>query len=82
VVVHERTGLLVEKEDAAALAAAVERLLARPEWAAEMGRAARSRALEAFSLERLVDSYDALYHELTGGAADPFFSRGSQVGCP
>jgi len=82
VVVHDRTGLLVEKEDAAALAAAVERLLARPEWAAEMGRAARSRALEAFSLERLVDSYDALYHGLTGGAADPFFSRGSQVGCP
>ncbi len=57
------SGLLVEPEDPEGLAAAILRLLDEPERAEAMGRAARRRA-EAFSWERMVDRYEALYREL------------------
>lgn len=43
-VVHGKTGLIVPPKDGAALAKAVERLLANPEEATNMGRAGRKRA--------------------------------------
>jgi len=64
VVVHQQTGLLVEKEDSAALAEGIAFLLEHPEVAIQMGQAARRRVQELFSLERLVDAYDALYRKL------------------
>jgi glycogen(starch) synthase len=66
-VVHQQTGLLVEREDVQALAQAIGHLLGHPETAAEMGRAARRRALEVFGFQRHVDTYDALYKKLARG---------------
>ncbi len=64
VVVHERTGLLVEREDSDGLAKAICLLLEHPEAATQMGQAARRRALEMFSLGRCVSAYDELYRRL------------------
>lgn len=68
VVVHGETGLVVEPEDRAALGEAICSLLARPERAIAMGRAAYDRAHRVFDWERHVDAYDALYRKLVGGA--------------
>lgn len=65
VILHNRTGLLVESEDSVALADAVADLLIRPNAAAIMGQAARRRAQQVFSWRRHVDAYDALYQKLT-----------------
>ena len=69
VVIHQQTGLLVEQEDREALSDAIAFLLDHPEAATTMGRAGRLRAQRFFSLERLVDSYDALYRKLIYEAA-------------
>jgi glycogen(starch) synthase len=61
VVAHRRTGLLFEKEDVEALAASIGFLLERPALAAEMGNAARKRALNVFDWTRFVDAYESLY---------------------
>jgi glycogen(starch) synthase len=61
VVVHQQTGLLVEKEDARALAKALAYLLAQPRVAMEMGQAGRYRAQEVFSWDRHINTYDTLY---------------------
>jgi glycosyltransferase involved in cell wall biosynthesis len=68
VVVHQQTGLLVEREDVRGIADAVSFLLERPETAAQMGKAARLRAREVFSWDRCVDAYDTLYRRLFIGA--------------
>lgn len=65
VVEHGVTGLLVERRDPAALAAAVEELMARPDRGAALGRAGRERALSQFApavaARRYLDIYrDAL----------------------
>jgi len=64
VVVDQRTGVLVEKENSQALANAMAFLLEHPETAAEMGHAARERAQEKFDWKRHVDAYDDLYRKL------------------
>ncbi len=69
VVADGETGLLVDKEDPAALARAVARLLEDPGTAERMGQAARRRARELFGFERQVDAYDGLYQRLAEGAA-------------
>lgn len=57
-----RTGVLVPVDDAAALAAAVARLVADPTWARALGQAGRERARARFSVEAcvaaLLDVYD------------------------
>jgi glycosyltransferase involved in cell wall biosynthesis len=57
----ERTGLLVERRDPVALAAAIARLLDDPALAARMGEAARARVETRFSPEASVDRLLALY---------------------
>lgn len=69
-VVHQKTGLLVEKEDSVGLAQALTVLLEHPETAVQMGQAARLRALEVFSIQRCVDAYDDLYRKLGKKAAE------------
>jgi glycogen(starch) synthase len=64
IVLHEQTGLLVEPENAGALANAVARLLEDPPTAERMGRRARRRALANFSFERHVDAYEAVYRSV------------------
>ncbi|HJU65351.1 MAG TPA: glycosyltransferase family 4 protein [Gemmatimonadaceae bacterium] len=64
VVADGETGLLVEPEDSGALARAIALLLDDPPRALAMGKAARRRALNAFSWEQHVDAYDRLIHTL------------------
>jgi glycogen(starch) synthase len=64
VVLHGETGLVVGKEDGAALAEAILFLLEHPDEAARLGEAARRRAADAFSMERYLDQHDALYRRL------------------
>jgi len=55
------TGLLVPPQDSPALAAAIIELLEHPQLAAQMGVAARKRAVEHFSLEKEVKDFERLY---------------------
>ena len=65
VVRHGETGLLVNPDDHAALAEAMEELLlASPERRATMAAAARDDAFERFGLERLLADIDRLYTAL------------------
>ena len=61
VVRHEETGLLVPPGDPAALAAAVERLVADPGLAAGLGARARAATLGLMDGRRMVTALEALY---------------------
>lgn len=70
VVEDGRTGVLVEREDWRALAAAIVRLLQEPARADAMGLAARQRAGRRFAWQRCVAEYERLYEKVaaaTGG---------------
>lgn len=64
IVVHGETGILVEKENSAALAEQIAFLLQHPEQAIQMGQAARKRSQDLFGMERFAGDYDALYQKL------------------
>lgn len=64
VVVHQRTGLVVEPENERALADAIIFLLTHQEHSVSMGHSARRLALKKFRMEGCVDSYQALYEQL------------------
>jgi glycogen(starch) synthase len=70
IVVHEQTGLLVEKDDRQSLAEAAALLLSKPEIAAQFGHAARHRAQELFSWEQHIAAYDALYRQIESSFGD------------
>jgi glycosyltransferase involved in cell wall biosynthesis len=55
------TGLLVPSGDAAALAAAIERLLARPDERRRLGEAAQRRVEQSFSMDRMTLAYEQVY---------------------
>ncbi|MBI1724525.1 MAG: glycosyltransferase family 4 protein [Candidatus Tectomicrobia bacterium] len=71
VVREEETGLLVPPGDAAALSAAIGRLLARPEERRAMGEAGR-RLAQAYSAERMCEKIEALYQRLLAPTAPGF----------
>ena len=71
IVVHENTGLLVRPEDPAAMAAAIERLLASDEQRARMGRAARLRVEQRFAAAGMLRAYSRLYRDLSGASREP-----------
>lgn len=60
------TGVLVEPEDAEALARAIAGLLDDPEQRGAMGRAARARYLECFTVDRFQADVDAALGQLLG----------------
>jgi glycosyltransferase involved in cell wall biosynthesis len=68
-VAANETGLLVAVEDATALASAIQRLLAEPALRTQFGEAGSARARRLFSLERMVEEYDALYRDVMSGVA-------------
>ena len=69
--------MLVEPGDPAALAAAIESLLADPARRERMSTAAAADARARFSLDRQVDAYVALYEEVAAaGAGSPGPRRG------
>lgn len=63
------TGLLLPDLDAAALAAAIERVLGDPDTARRMGDAARRRVASKFAMDRCADEYETLYMQLARRAA-------------
>ena len=63
-VLHGETGLLVEPEDADALAEALLELCRDPDKAREMGRRGRERVEKVFPLKRMTDATLALYARL------------------
>jgi colanic acid/amylovoran biosynthesis glycosyltransferase len=69
------TGLLAPAGDRGALAAALGRLVGDPGLAARMGRAARARAEERFSVRRQVDRLLALWAALVREEVRPCASR-------
>ncbi len=65
VVADGETGILVPPGDPGALRRAFERLAADRELRERMGRAGRERAAREFSVERMVNSFQTLYLNLT-----------------
>jgi glycosyltransferase involved in cell wall biosynthesis len=70
VVTDGETGILVGNLDAAALAAALERLLARADRGASLGAAGRVRALEQFAPEAVARRYAAIYQDAINHSHD------------
>ena len=64
ILLHQKTGMLVDKDDSGGLGEAIAFLLGQPKIAVEMGQRARDRALELFDFTSFVDAYDALYHKV------------------
>jgi glycosyltransferase involved in cell wall biosynthesis len=70
VVESGRSGLLVPFGDTTAVARSIESLLADSTHRAALGAAAKSRAAELFSADRIVAQYVSYYRKmLKGGAA-------------
>jgi glycosyltransferase involved in cell wall biosynthesis len=61
---HDVTGILVPPEDPAALADAIERLLADSVLRARLGASGRARLQSHFTTEQEARAYEALYDEL------------------
>jgi glycosyltransferase involved in cell wall biosynthesis len=64
VILHEETGLLVPPRDPRALAQAMGRLLADPEYRAHLGRRGREVVVEKFSMEQMAAEVEAVYEVL------------------
>jgi glycosyltransferase involved in cell wall biosynthesis len=58
------SGILVEPEDARALAVAIRRLLGDPALRERLGRAGRRRVKDAFRWQRMAEGYVRAYEEL------------------
>jgi glycosyltransferase involved in cell wall biosynthesis len=58
-----KTGLLVPVQNPKALADAILYILNNPEQAKEMGKQGKNRVAKDFSLERMVNDYEAIYAE-------------------
>jgi glycosyltransferase involved in cell wall biosynthesis len=69
VVEEGKTGLLVEANNASALAEAIIHLLADRELRESMGRAGRQRALELFSWDKITESLLSNYYKLCSSVA-------------
>lgn len=65
---HGETGLVVPPRDSAALAQAINQLLADPDLRRRMGEKGRQRAEREFSKERMIEAAAALYERLASGA--------------
>lgn len=63
---HEKTGLVVPKEDPPALAEAIDRLLGDTDLAQRLGEQGRKRIQQEFRVDQMVDAYLARYKLLLG----------------
>jgi len=63
-VVPEETGLLAPPKDVEAFAAAIDRILANPDWQQQLGQAARKRMVEKFSWRGVASQLSDLYNRL------------------
>ncbi|MHB8605103.1 MAG: glycosyltransferase family 4 protein [Thermoplasmatota archaeon] len=71
VVVEGETGLLAEPLDARDLAEQIAALAQDPETARAMGKRARERVLERFTVARVVDELEKVYGEVLAKRAEP-----------
>jgi len=69
VVLDGQTGVLVPRENPEALRAALLQLAGDPALRAKLGAAGRDRVAREFPVSKLVQSYEALYSELTARKA-------------
>ncbi|BAY45596.1 group 1 glycosyl transferase [Scytonema sp. HK-05] len=63
-VVPEETGLLAPPQDVGAFSAAIDRILANPQWRDKLGQAARNRVETKFSWEGVASELAQLYTQL------------------
>lgn len=77
-VAHGEAGVLVEPASPAALAGALDRLLADPEMARTLGQRARQRAAAEYDVSRMVRRYAGVYQELLAPGA----SHGAAAALP
>jgi glycosyltransferase involved in cell wall biosynthesis len=63
IVQDRKTGLLVPADDPAALARALDELLRKPDWAVELGAAARAGIGEHFGQEAMVRAIESVYEQ-------------------
>jgi glycosyltransferase involved in cell wall biosynthesis len=66
-VVHQETGLLVEKGDRSGFEQAIAFLLSHSKVATKMGMAGRERVQKYFTWQSCLDAYDVLYKKLVIG---------------
>jgi glycosyltransferase involved in cell wall biosynthesis len=79
-IVEEETGLFVEREDPAALADALDRLIADPELRAAFGAAGAARAEAMFSWPRIAQSVEATFDALVEGRVEAAARSSDVVG--
>jgi glycosyltransferase involved in cell wall biosynthesis len=65
-VVHERTGLIINVGNRGDLARATIRYLDEPQWAKHIGEAGQTHVLSRFPAEQMVEQYIRLYRQLCG----------------
>lgn len=68
-VVENKTGYLVPRDDPCAMAEALPNYICHPEWIGQQGVAARKRAEQVFSLDVMVGRYKHVYQETVLGKA-------------
>jgi glycosyltransferase involved in cell wall biosynthesis len=69
IAIDGKTALVVPREDVAALAAALGRLLADPALAEHLGSAARERVLARHSLSTMLERMESVFAQVTGNRA-------------
>jgi glycosyltransferase involved in cell wall biosynthesis len=62
-----QTGLLFPVGDPTQLAALTRRVLDEPQWARQLGQAARAWMQQEFSVEKMVERYMHLYQSIAQG---------------
>lgn len=67
VVAHQERGLMVPAKSPFALATAMERLLRRPELAAQYGKAGRAFVERELTIEQLAERHDRFYRDVLQG---------------
>ncbi|MGB3642256.1 MAG: glycosyltransferase family 4 protein [Rivularia sp. (in: cyanobacteria)] len=63
-VINQQTGMLIDKDNVTALSDAIAFCLENPHQTIKMGRVARERFQEIFSMDSCVNNYDALYRQI------------------
>lgn len=62
--IHGQTGLTVPPGDAESLAAAMQRLIDNDDERVQMGLRAKERAMQCFTIDKMLDSVYKLYHDI------------------